>query len=172
MTEADLDLVSPIVVGVSRRTGSIDAVRWAVAEAQLRQTRVLAVTAWRGPRTPAAPGGRPPAVPAVPVEQAFTEEAERIVERLSAAVGDLDALGVRFALRRGSPTTVLLAAAVGAQLLVLDSPRAGRSTLAKSLIAPQLVFQAPCPVVLMPHPIDSAGDVLPTGGLTAVPDPV
>ncbi|HEU5269147.1 MAG TPA: universal stress protein [Jatrophihabitans sp.] len=169
MTESDL--VSPIVVGVSRRTGSVDAVRWAVAEAQLRRSRVLAVTAWRGPRAPAAPGGRPPAVSAVPVEQAFAEERQRILEQLTAAVGDLDELGVQFALRRGSPATVLLTAAVGAQLLVLDSPRAGRSTLAKSWIAPQLVFQAPCPVVLMPHPIDSGGDVLPTGGLTAMPDP-
>jgi len=169
MTESDL--VSPIVVGVSRLTGSIDAVRWAAAEAQLRQTRVLAVTAWRGPRAPAAPGGRPPAVTAVPVEQAFAEERERIVERLTETLGDLTGLGVQFVLRRGSPATVLLAAAVGAQLLVLDSPRSGRSTLPKSLIVPQLVFQAPCPVVLMPHPVDSASDVLPTGGLTAMPDP-
>jgi hypothetical protein len=35
-----------------------------------------------------------------------------------------------------------------------------------------VVFKAPCPVVLMPPPTDSVADVLPTGGLTAVPDPV
>ena len=168
---SESDLVSPIVVGVSRRTGSIDAVRWAAAEARLRGSRVLAVTAWRGPRPPAAPGGRPPAVSVLPTEQAFAEEEQRLADRLTAALGDLDELGVRFTLRRGSAVTVLLAAAVGAQLLVLDSPRAGRSTLAKSWLAPQLIFKAPCPVVLMPHPVDSAGDVLPTGGLTATPDP-
>jgi hypothetical protein len=163
------NLVSPIVVGVSRRSGSVDALRWAAAEGQLRNTRVLAVTAWRGPRAPASPGGRPTLAP--PVEEAFTLEEQRLREQLTDVLGDLDAFGVQYSLRRGSPMSVLLEAAVGAQLLVLDSPRAGRSTLAKSLIAPQLVFRSPCPVVLMPPPVDSASDVLPTGGLTAVPDP-
>ncbi len=172
MTGSGADLVSPIVVGVSRRTGSVDAVRWAAAEARLRNTGVLAVTAWRGPRPPATAGGRPPAVIPEPAEQAFAEEQQRITDRLTEALGDLTELGVRFSLRRGSAATVLLAAAVGAQLLVLDSPRSGRSTLAKSVIAPQVIFQSPCPVVVMPPPVDSAADVLPTGGLTAVPDPL
>jgi Universal stress protein family len=164
------DPAGPIVVGVSRRTGSVEAVRWAVAEAQLRHSRVFAVTAWRGPRPPAAPGGRPPALTPEPVEQAFAEEEQRIRDLLTLSLGDLDALGVQFWLRRGSASAVLLAAAAGAQLLVLDSPRSGRSTLAKSLIAPQVVFQAPCPVVLMPPPIDPAGNGLPARGLTAVPE--
>jgi hypothetical protein len=172
MSSMDGDVVSPIVVGVSRRTGSVEAVRWAAAEAQLRRARVVAVTAWRGPRPPAAAGGRPPALSAVPAEQAFAEEEQRICDLLTAGLGDdLATFGVQFSLRRGSAATVLLAAAVGAQLLVLDSPRSGRSTLAKSLIAPQLVFKAPCPVVLMP-PVDLASDVLPTGGLTAAPEPL
>jgi hypothetical protein len=169
MTESNL--VSPIVVGVSRRSGSVDALRWAAAEGQLRNAQVLAVTAWRGPRPPAAPGGRPPALSVPPVEEAFALEEQRLREHLTDVLGDLDKLGVQYSLRRGSPSSVLLAAAVGAQLLVLDSPKAGRSTLAKSLIAPQLVFRSPCPVVLMPPPVDSASDVLPTGGLTAAPDP-
>ncbi|HEX2904950.1 MAG TPA: universal stress protein [Jatrophihabitans sp.] len=164
--------VSPIVVGVSRRTGSLDALRWAAAEAQLRQAPVLAVTAWRGPRAPAAPGGRPPAISPEPLEDAFALERARILERLEAALGGLAALNIRYSLRRGSASSVLLSAAVGAQLLVLDSPRSGAlSTLAKSMIAPQVIFRAPCPVVLMPPPVDSAADVLPSGGLTA-PDPV
>lgn len=168
---AELDtLTSPIVVGISRRTGSIDALRWAAAEARLRNAHVLAVTAWRGPRTPAAPGGRPPAVSAPPLDEAFASEQQQIRDRLQSAVGDLAELGVHYELRRGSASSVLLAAAVGAQLLVLDSPRAGAlSTLAKSLIAPQIIFKAPCPVVLMPPPLDSAADVLPSGGLTAAP---
>jgi hypothetical protein len=49
---------------------------------------------------------------------------------------------------------VLLSAAVGAQLLVLDSPRAGSIvTLPKSWIVPQIVARCPCPVVLMPPPL-------------------
>lgn len=165
-----MDLTSPIVVGVSRRTGSPDAVRWAVAEAQLRQTRVVAVTAWRGPRAPAATGGRPPAVASTPMDEAFLLEQQRLSGQLEELLGsDLAALGVDYAVRRGSASSVLLAAAVGAQLLVLDSPRSGNfSALPKSLIAPQLVFKAPCPVVLMPPPLDHAEDVVPTGSLTTV----
>ncbi|MDQ2957733.1 MAG: universal stress protein [Actinomycetota bacterium] len=165
-----MDLTSPIVVGVSRRTGSPDAVRWAAAEAQLRDTRVIAVTAWRGPRPPAMSGGRPPALSPAPIEEAFALEQQRIFDRLSELLGgDPASMRVEFALRRGSASAVLLAAAVGAQLLVLDSPHAGNfSMLAKSLIAPQVVFKAPCPVVLMPPGADTADDVLPTGGLTSV----
>ncbi|MEO6701701.1 MAG: universal stress protein [Jatrophihabitantaceae bacterium] len=164
------DLTSPIVVGISRRTGSLDALRWAAAEAQLRQAPVVAVTAWRGPRAPVASGGRPPAISPEPVDQAFAMEQQRILELIAGALGDLDGLGVRYFLRRGSASSVLLAAAVGAQLLVLDSPRSGNlSTLAKSLIAPQLIFKAPCPVVLMPPPMDGAADVVPGGALTSAP---
>ena len=164
------ELTSPIVVGVSRRTGSPDAIRWAAAEARLRDTRVIAVTAWRGPRPPAGSGGRPPAIPAAPVEEAFVLEQQRIADQVSELLGgDLTSMRVEFSLRRGSAVSVLLAAAVGAQLLVLDSPRSGTfSSVAKSLIAPQLVFKSPCPVVLMPPPLDSAADVVPSGGLTTV----
>ena len=169
MTRAGGDPAGPVVVGVSRRTGSVEAVRWAVAEAQLRHSRVFAVTAWRGPRPPAAPGGHPPALSAEPVEKAFAEEEQRVRDLLTLSLGDLDELGVQFWLRRGPAATVLLAAATGAQLLVLDSPRSGRSTLAKSL-APQVVFNAPCPVVLMPPPSDPTRDALLMHSLTAVPD--
>ena len=163
-----MDLTSPIVVGVSRRTCSPDAVRWAAAEAQLRDTRVIAVSAWRGPRPPVAAGGRPPAISAPSVEDALAAEQERIADRLTELLGDLASLRVEFSVRHGSAASVLLAASVGAQLLVLDSPRSGNlSALAKSLIAPQVVFKAPCPVVLMPPAMDTARDVLPGGALTS-----
>jgi nucleotide-binding universal stress UspA family protein len=162
-----MDLTSPIVVGVSRRTCSPDAVRWAAAEAQLRDTRVIAVTAWRGPRPPGGSGGRPPAILA-PVEEAFALEEQRIADQLTELLGDLASFRVEYALRRGSAAAVLLAASVGAQLLVLDSPRGGNlSTLAKSLIAPQVLFKAPCPVVLMPPATDGAPDLVPGGSLTS-----
>ncbi|MDQ1745368.1 MAG: hypothetical protein QOE23_3707 [Pseudonocardiales bacterium] len=145
-----MEHTSPIVVGVSRRTGSPEAVRWAVAEARMRNTTVLAVTAWRGPRPPTAPAGRPPAI--LPHEEAFAEEEQRLATELAAQFGgDLAGTPITFSLRRGKAAAVLLEAAVGAQLLVLDSPRSGNaSTLGKSLIAPKVVFSAPCPVVLMP----------------------
>lgn len=170
MTRAVGDPAGPVVVGVSRRTGSVEAVRWAVAEAQLRHSRVFAVTAWRGPRPPAEPAGRPPVISVEPIEKALAEEEQRIRDLLTLSLGNLDELGVQFWLRRGPASTVLLAAATGAQLLVLDSPRAGRSTLAKSLIAPQVMFHAPCPVVLMPPPIGPTRDALLAHSLTAALD--
>ena len=168
------EMASPIVVGVSRRSASIDAVRWAAAEAQLRRTTVLALTAWRGPTLSPTAGAKPPAVQPVPSDDLFAAEQERLAALLRGSLGDLESLNVTFEVRHGSATTVLLAAAVGAQLLVLDSPRSkGLSTVGKSLIAPQLVFQSPCPVVLMPHSErDTEGAARQASAtLTAVPDP-
>ncbi len=165
----DPALVSPIVVGISRRTGSPEALRWAAAEAQLRDTHVLAVTAWRGPRVPASPGGRPPGVSATTAQDAFAEESARLEARLTSAVGDLAGLRISFEVRRGAPAAVLLQAAVGAQLLVLDSPRArGLATVSKSWIAPQVVFRSPCPVVLMPPPDPGGEHLLRERALSAI----
>ncbi|CAN5624443.1 hypothetical protein BH10ACT8_BH10ACT8_12750 [soil metagenome] len=149
------ELASPIVVGVSRRTGSPDALRWAAAEAQLRHTRVLAVTAWRPPRAPAAAAGRPPVVGSTAPDDAFTVEEQRLRAEVAATLGgDLDLMRVEYGIRRGTPTAVLLAAARTAQLLVLDSPRTGTlSTLGKSWIVPQILAKSPCPVILMPATI-------------------
>src|SRR4051812_12452702 len=114
-----MDLTSPIVVGVSRRSGSPAAVRWAAAEAQLRNTSVLAVTGWRGP------GGRAGLLP-VTGDDAFAEEEQRLAGRLAGHFGgDLAGMRITYSLRRGTAAAVLLKAAVGAQLLVLDSPRSG-----------------------------------------------
>jgi len=167
-----MDLTSPIVVGVSRRTGSVEAVRWAAAEAQLRNTGVLAVTAWHGPRAPAAPGGRPGLLP-LSGEDPWAEEEQRLAGQLAEHFGgDLAAMRITFSLRRGSAASVLLRAAVGAQLLVLDSPRSGNfSVLPKSLIAPQVVFRAPCPVVLMPPVLSSELAGAPSGELAGTTDP-
>ena len=80
---------------------------------------------------------------------------------------------ITYSLRRGAAAAVLLQAAVGAQLLVLDSPRSGNfSVLPKSLIAPQVVFKAPCPVVLMPPVLTSELAGAPTGELAGTTDPV
>ncbi|MCW2542076.1 MAG: putative universal stress protein family [Frankiales bacterium] len=147
-------LTSPIVVGVSRRTGSPEAVRWAVAESRLRDTHVVAITAWSPPGAASATGGRPPAVGSLAGDDDFALEQERLAALVAQAVGgDLDALRVEFSLRYGAPAGVLLDAAEGAQLLVLDSPRAGLlGTAGKSPVVPEILAKSPCPVVVMPTP--------------------
>jgi nucleotide-binding universal stress UspA family protein len=141
----------PIVVGISRRTGSPDALAFAVAEARLRGTSVLAVSAWRPPRPPGAPLGKPVGFPEITPTSIWHDESERQRARLMAQLGD-DADLVTFELRRGAPAPVLLEAARSAQLLVLDSPRAGNlTTVPKTWLAPSIVLRAPCPVVVMPR---------------------
>ena len=140
----------PIVVGVSVSTGSKAALQWAVEEAQARQSRVRAVMAWRPAGLPGGAPGRPPA-------QAITSVNQRQIaqDRLAEAVAD--ALGqdhdVECRAVQGSPRPVLLHEAEDASLLVLDSPRLAKLTNpAARRLAPRLLFDSPCPVVVMPPP--------------------
>ncbi|WP_345712138.1 universal stress protein, partial [Kineococcus glutinatus] len=152
-----------VVVGVSSRTGSAAALRWAVQEAHLRGGRVRAVLAWRPPRTPVASGTRPPAVSAQDPE-VLQEAAERKLAGLvHDALGDEDA-AERVA-ARGSARAVLLRESREADLLVLDSPRAAKlATPGAKLLAPQLVYAAHCPVVVMPPPVAHGGSVVRQAG--------
>lgn len=106
-------------------------------------------------------------------EDPFAEEEQRLAGQLAGHFGgDLAGMRITFSLRRGTAAAVLLKAAVGAQLLVLDSPRSGNfSVLAKSLIAPQVVFRAPCPVVLMPPALTAESAGAPSGELVGTADP-
>ena len=138
-----------IVVGVSPATGSPLALQWAATEARYRTAPLHAVMAWRLPRTQAGPGGSPPAfLPAGPEQLQAEADA-----RLTAAVRN--ALGTRQRVTcmavRGSAVKVLLTATENAQLLVLDSPHSGNTaTLRPGLIAPQVIYRAQCPVVMVP----------------------
>ena len=52
---------------------------------------------------------------------------------------------------KGNAVNALLTAARGAQLLVVGEPRPGRlDNVRASLVAPQVVLKARCPVVVMP----------------------
>ena len=111
---------------------------------------MLAVCAWRPPRPPGVPTEQPVGFPPVTPASVWQNESERLRTRLVQQVGAVADL-VTFELRRGAPAPVLLEAAHGAQLLVLDSPRAGNLTsVPKTWLAPSIVLRAPCPVVVMP----------------------
>ncbi len=148
-----VDRAGAVVVGVSPTTGSPAALRWAAREARLRTVPLRAVMAWRPPRPPAAPGGRPPS--ATTITSADEPEAEaraQLGEFLTSALGpqaDVTATVVR-----GTAVKALLTAAEGAELLVIGEPRPGRlGSVRSSLVAPQLVLRAGCPVVVMPATI-------------------
>jgi nucleotide-binding universal stress UspA family protein len=138
-----------IVVAVDPATGSREALRWAADEARLRQTRLRAVMAWRAARPPAAPAGRPPVALSLSPADAQAEADAKLAKLVADALGPGNAaccLAVH-----GPTLPVLLTAAHDADLLVLDPPRPTDLTRAKaSLLAPQLVFRVPCPVVVIP----------------------
>jgi nucleotide-binding universal stress UspA family protein len=135
-----------IVVGVSARTGSPAALQWAVDLASQVDGRVRAVMAWRPPRAPAAPGGRPPAVSST----GPAEPPADVLERFVAAALAGAKVEVEEAVLRGGPVRVLLAESRTADLLVIDSPRREKPASAGKLVAPRLVRRAACPVVVMP----------------------
>jgi nucleotide-binding universal stress UspA family protein len=146
-----------IVVGVSPTTGSPTALRWAANEAELRKVPLRAVLAWRPPRPPAAPRGRPTELT---IEAASTDFAAQADQALRAFV--IDALGnddgVECLAVKGGPIKALLGAADGAELLVIGEPGAGRLAEAKMnrLMAPRVILNAPCPVVVMPGSASAA----------------
>ncbi|MBV9595008.1 MAG: universal stress protein [Actinobacteria bacterium] len=139
-----------VVVGVSPTSGSPNAIRWAADEAKLRDDRLIAVMAWKPPRPPAAPGGRPQPVLAATAGMDPQREA---MESLTTYVDD--ALGPAHAVEcvvvKGNAANALLSVAAEAQLLVLGEPGRGRMTsIQAGLVAPRLVLRAPCPVVVLP----------------------
>jgi nucleotide-binding universal stress UspA family protein len=140
----------PIVVGVSPTSGSPNALRWAAQEAKLRSAPLLAVLAWRPPRAPAAPAGRPPpGVVAIASEDHAKLAEEALRGFVADALGSADAAECRAV--RGSAVSSLLEAAQDAQLMVVGEPRTGRlASMRASLVAPQVVLRARCPVVALP----------------------
>jgi nucleotide-binding universal stress UspA family protein len=140
-----------VVVGVSPTTGSPRALRWAADYARTHDMPLRAVTAWRPPRAPAAPAGRPPATAVGIASTDYAVQAEeKLREQVVAALGSDDGLELRAV--RGSAVSALLAASADAELLVVGEVRAGRAGSVKTgLVAPQVVLRAPCPVVVMPR---------------------
>jgi nucleotide-binding universal stress UspA family protein len=141
----------PIVVGVSPTTGSPRALRWAADYARTHGAQLRAVMAWRPPRAPAAPAGRPPATAVGIASTDYAKEAEdRLREHVAAALDDTDEIECRAV--RGSAVSSLLAASADAELLVVGETRAGRAGAVRTgLVAPQVVLKASCPVVVMPR---------------------
>jgi nucleotide-binding universal stress UspA family protein len=138
-----------IVVGVSPTTGSPAALRWGADEARMRGVGLRAVLAWRSPRPPAAPGGRPPATTSVGSGDYAGDAETALRDFVATALGTAD--GVECMVVKGSEVNALLTAASGADLLVVGEPRPGRlASMVSSLVAPQVVLKAECPVVVMP----------------------
>ncbi len=140
----------PVVVGISRETGSTSALIWAWKEARLRKVPLLAVTAWQPALPSPGPAPRPSFAPssAEEVHQQADEQLRRLVQD---AIGTVP--GVSTQAIRGGTTSVLTQAAAGAQLLVLGPPHPNRSSgLVSGRRVLRLTSRVACPVVVMPAP--------------------
>jgi nucleotide-binding universal stress UspA family protein len=135
-----------IVVGVDGSESAQEALRWAVAEARVRNAIVEAVYAWHQPfATGYAELGE------INNLDHFEKEAQ---QALDAAVDAVDTSGIAPVERRlvpGGAASVLVEQAKGASLLVVGSRgRGGFSGLLLGSVSQQTAHHAPCPVVIIP----------------------
>lgn len=133
-----------VVVGVSPRSSSPTALRWAHEQARGRDGRVVAVRAWRAQTPQATPSGTTAARVGL-ASDAEHDAMARLLADLTDVLGPDH--GVEPRVVRGDRLRALLDAADGADLLVVDAPR---SVSASPLFAQRLVYAATCPVVVMP----------------------
>jgi hypothetical protein len=136
-----------VVVGVSATSKSRTALAWAEAQARQNEGRVIAVRAWRMPNPQATPSGTPAGRISL-ADDVEREARKSLEEDVASSLGPDHRAEVR--LVRGGRYKVLLEAAAGADLLVLDAPR---QLLAGPMFAHRLIYAASCPVVVMPPDI-------------------
>jgi nucleotide-binding universal stress UspA family protein len=133
-----------VVVGIDGSARSLDALRWAAAEARARDADLDVVHAWRLPMMAVPP------VHAVIPDFSALEDNGRAV--LDTAVGDPALAGVRVhpQLTQEAPARALLQRASGAGLLVVGTRGLGRvSGALLGSVSRQLLQHAPCPVVVV-----------------------
>jgi uncharacterized protein len=142
-----------VVVGVDATEASHRALAWAAEEAALRGALLHAVFAWQYPFE-LADGTYVPPVP----DEELGPWARRIVEDALAAVDPDRSLAVVSEARSGPAAAVLMAAAEGAELLVVGTSHRGRVTgLLLGSVSQYLAVHAPCPVVVVQGPRPDSG---------------
>jgi nucleotide-binding universal stress UspA family protein len=136
----------PVVVGVDGSPPAIDALRWAVAQAEQTGAPVRAVTAWTFPDEP-TPFGIVPDLPPRPDQLALVRAK---LEAVVAEAARTACILVQAEVIRGRAAAVLVESARDAALLVVGSR--GRGALAEALlgsVSEYCVRHAPCPVVVV-----------------------
>jgi nucleotide-binding universal stress UspA family protein len=144
-----------IVVGVDATEQAAVALRWAVEEATLRDATVDAVHAWNYMPMPAPiDGGLVPMAwsEGADARDTVREAAERLArDTVHSVVGD--EARVQVSVVEGDAADALLAAAAGADLLVVGNR--GRGGLAQAVLgstSARVADHAPCPVVVLRAP--------------------
>ena len=139
-----------IVVGIDGSPAATAALEWAIAEARLRDARLLVVHAWDVPVLAyASPYGAGATVELVEAERKAAADA------LDTALENADWEGVDLqrVVIEGAPAQSLLEAAENADLLVVGSRgHGGFAGLLLGSVSQQCAHHAPCPVVIVRAP--------------------
>ena len=144
-----------IVVGVDDSEQAAAALRWALAEAQLRNASVEVVHTWAPPMS-ALPFGATLVVPAdeEAIDAAAREHVGKLVETTAAELGGTTP-DVQVTILPGTPAQALVEVAEGADLLVVGSHgRTGFSRVVLGSVAMAAAQHASCPVVVLRTPKD------------------
>jgi len=156
----DVERRPRIVVGVDGSPGAATALRWALAEARLRQAVLRVVHAWMVPLIEALPEasvlGRTPLGTAD--EELYDHLRADAMEVLDASLHlarkeePEPELEIEGELAEARAASALIDAAKDADLLVVGSRgRGGFSGLLLGSVSAQCVHHAPCPVVVVPQ---------------------
>ncbi len=144
-----------IVVGVDGSSSSLVALRWAVAEARLRQATLAVVHAWADDTVASANPGSAFAVDLETPQAQARATLDAAIEKVE--VSEEVRVERHVVMGAGAPT--LLEAADGAALLVVGSRGLGavRGMLLGS-VSTAVVRAATCPVVVVPDVEDPPAD--------------
>lgn len=158
-----------VVVGVDGSAGANAALRFAVAEARLRETQLRAVHAWTFGYT-AVPGGGfgylgvpLDTVPGVDISD-MRKAAVGLLERATADLaGEAEGVEIERRVIEGRAAEVLLGAVGEDDLLVVGSRgHGGFAGLLLGSVSQQCAHHAPCPVVIVHAAERSVSGVEPT----------
>ncbi len=141
------DTMQPIVVGIDGSSGSIEALRWAAAEAKLRNAPLRAVLAWEYPYAYGGLSG----VYVVPTEQIEKDSAATLETIIAQAIPDATAANaVERIIVPGHPSSQLIDQSKDAGLLVVGARgHGGFMGLLVGSTSDQVVKHAECPVVVI-----------------------
>lgn len=143
-----MDSSGRIVVGVDGSDCAALALRWAGEEARLRGAELHVVYAWHIAGLPRPATAEPGVAP--PLADYERQAGEVLDETVTAVLGADHGLTLRPQVHHGRAAEGLLAAAEGADLLVVGSRgRGGFTGLLLGSVSAQCVQFAPCPVVVV-----------------------
>ncbi|MGD0272365.1 MAG: universal stress protein [Gaiellaceae bacterium] len=137
-----------IVVGVDGSECSRSALRFALEEARIRQTKLRVVVVWHVPLAAYGAGWAPP--PPGLTEDAEAAAGEMLAEALELAKANGPAVEIEPVMREGQPANVLVEEAAKADLLVVGSRGwGGFRELMLGSVSQQCAHHARCPVVII-----------------------